>query len=117
MAESNRKQISQGDLTRALKSNFSMLPSWKKLVDDKFHFDFTMLEPDAKTFYRGGREYHRPIGWMRYALSVAGRFEDDDWLGIHADNDDDKSDAKEWPVAYHGTNRIYANPISSDGFR
>ena len=54
-----------------------------------------MLMTKEKRFTRGGVEYHRPCGWMRYAIKVLGKYEDDIWLGSN-------NNPNEWPVSYHG---------------
>ena len=60
-------------------------------------------------FFRGGKEYKRPCGWKRIALKVAGKYEDDVWLGM-------ENDEGEWPVAYHGTNFKEMYDICLKGF-
>ncbi|KAH7706624.1 hypothetical protein AAVH_26153, partial [Aphelenchoides avenae] len=71
------------------------------------NFDFRKVEDAGKTFVRGGTPYIRPTGSMRYALEVANRYDDKDWL---------KNDASGWAVAYHGTARENALSIVRNGF-
>ena len=52
-----------------------------KLLDYHFDFDFTNMHDDGTEFYRGGHHYYRPYGWRRIALKVAGKYENDTWLG------------------------------------
>lgn len=55
----------------------------KGLRDTRFDYDFSKIIDNAITFERGSFPYKRPCGWKRYALSVLGRYENDDtWLGV-----------------------------------
>ncbi|GBC02582.1 hypothetical protein RclHR1_00470012 [Rhizophagus clarus] len=85
----------------------------KDFLDPKYDFDFTDLEDDGKKHYRGQRElYRRPYGWNRIALNVSGKYgHDNRWLGYHGDS------PYEWPVSYHGTNRMCFDPIAEEGYR
>ena len=47
----------------------------------EFDYDFTYAKDDGEQYMRGGFEYKRPYGWMRFAVRVLGRYENDDWLG------------------------------------
>ncbi|KAH7706623.1 hypothetical protein AAVH_26152 [Aphelenchoides avenae] len=71
------------------------------------NFDFRNVSDAGKTFVRGGVPYIRPTNSMRYALEVADRYDDKDWL---------KDDASGWAVAYHGTTRENAVSIIRNGF-
>mmetsp|Transcript_106993 Transcript_106993/g.168946 ORF Transcript_106993/g.168946 Transcript_106993/m.168946 type:complete len:142 (+) Transcript_106993:3-428(+) len=61
---------------------------------------------------RGGRVYDPPNGWKRFAVRVAGRFDDGDntWMSM------DGSDG-EWAVAYHGTSGRGLAPIVTQGLK
>ena len=52
-----------------------------KLLVHRLDFDFSNMHDDGKEYYRGGRRYYRPYGWRRIALKVAGKYENDTWLG------------------------------------
>eukprot|EP00210_Caulerpa_lentillifera_P009202 g8773.t1 len=45
--------------------------------DPVFDYDFSDLNDGGMVFSRGGENYTRPCGWMRYALAVKGRYDDD----------------------------------------
>ena len=64
---------------------------------------------------RGGFEYKRPYGWKRYAVSVLNRYVNDDWLGPDGIRTGQASG--EWPVSYHGTNKISAEKIVEEGYK
>ena len=55
---------------------------------------------------RGNMDYYPPIGWVGHGLRVLGKYDngDDTWLGMN-------NSAKEWCVAYHGTNIKFAKSI------
>ena len=80
----------------------------------EYDYDFTDLKDDGKTYTRGGFEYKRPYGWKRIAIKVAGRYEDDDWLGPSGIRTAEAPG--EWPVSYHGTNMSSAKMILKDGY-
>lgn len=82
--------------------------------DPRFDYDFTHVNDNGKHFYRGGKEYHRPCGWYRYALKVLGKYENDTWLGKPGKRYD--SSDEEWPVSYHGTAVSNAGDITQEGY-
>ncbi|CAG8594606.1 8268_t:CDS:2 [Funneliformis caledonium] len=47
----------------------------------RFDYDFTNINDNGKTHMRGKFEYKRPCGWMRIALNVLNKYENNDWLG------------------------------------
>ncbi|CAF3816312.1 unnamed protein product [Adineta steineri] len=79
--------------------------SWDKHYD----YDFTNIDDKGKRFIRGGIEYRRPCGAIRLAIKVAGKFENEVWLGSN-------NGAGEWPVSYHGTKHDAAKSIAQTGF-
>ncbi len=87
-------------------------------LDPGFDYDFTGQSDDGKRYDRGGYEYHRPYGWMRFALKVLNREEygyNNTWLG--ADGIRTASTTGEWPVSYHGTKQVATKGIVHDGYR
>ena len=84
------------------------------LMDSRFDYDFTRVADDGTKYYRGGHEYSRPYGWMRYAIKVIGRFENDKWLGRKGQRT--HSTDGEWPVSYHGTGESASGSIVQDGY-
>ena len=48
---------------------------------DQLNYDFTNILVDQQTFYRGGSQYIRPLGSMRYGLDVVDKYGDNAWLG------------------------------------
>lgn len=84
-------------------------------LDPRYDFDFSNLQDDGKAYMRGGFVYRRPYGWQRLAIKVIGRYKDDSWLGPNGIRTEQAS--AEWPVAYHGTNLMRANQITSEGFK
>ena len=83
-------------------------------LDPTFDYDFSNFKDDGKRYMRGGFEYKRPYGWKRIAIKVAGRYEDDDWLGPNGIRTDQARG--EWPVSYHGTNMSSAKMILKKGY-
>lgn len=84
----------------------------------RFDYDFTNERDDGKRYLRGGFEYHRPYGWMRFALNVLNRKEynrDNTWLG--ADGIRTESTTGEWPVSYHGTKQQNVKYIIDTGYK
>ena len=84
-------------------------------LDPKFDHDFTGERDDGNPYMRGGFEYKRPYGWMRYAIRVLGRYGNDDWLGPNGVRTGQASG--EWPVSYHGTDMSSAKMIVKEGYK
>ncbi|KAF0544996.1 ubiquitin-domain-containing protein [Gigaspora margarita] len=78
-------------------------------LDSRFDYDFTKKKDIGKIFIRGSIQYKRPYGWKRFALKVAGKYDngDDKWLGKGKNS---------WPVSYHGTAKHNARSIAEDGY-
>jgi hypothetical protein len=89
---------------RAINSD-DLLVLDKNSWDQRYDYDFTNMDDKGKRFTRGGVEYCRPCGWKRFAIKVAGKYEDEVWLGSNGD-------PNEWPVSYHGTRHDAANSIA-----
>ena len=81
----------------------------------QFDYDLTNAKDDGTQYMRGGFEYKRPYGWKRYAVSVHGRYENDDWLG--PDGIRTSQASGEWPVSYHGTYMSSAEKIVKEGYK
>ena len=81
----------------------------------EFDYDFTYAKDDGEQYMRGGFEYKRPYGWMRFAVRVLGRYENDDWLG--PDGIRTRQESGEWPVSYHGTDMSSAEKIVKEGYK
>jgi len=76
-----------------------------QFLDPSFDYDFTKIDDTGKQFFRGTKEYKRPVGWTRYAINVSGKFPDDtEWFKT-------TNDPAVWPVAYHGTRSQNVMPI------
>ncbi|EGC31581.1 hypothetical protein DICPUDRAFT_89601 [Dictyostelium purpureum] len=76
----------------------------------EFNCDFTKVI-DNQIFKRGGEDYIRPCGWMKFAFNVGELVNTNDkglWLG-------DKNLSGEWPVSYHGTGLYKGKTISEIG--
>ena len=86
------------------------------MLDSKYHYDLTNTSDDGTKYYRGGKLYYRPYGWMRYGLKVLGKYDNGDntWLG--EDGIRTKSSAGEWPVSYHGTGIHEGCSIAQGGY-
>ena len=84
------------------------------LLDPSCDHDFTNEREDGEVYIRGGEVYHRPYGWYRYALKVLNKYEDNTWLGGGGIRT--ASTAGEWPVSYHGTTKIGAEGIATQGY-
>ena len=85
-----------------------------KLLNPSFDYNFTDMTDDGTKFYRGGKPYHHPYGWERFALKVLGKYDDDKWLGA-AGYRTNSSDG-EWPVSYHGTGVNVTGNIAQEGY-
>ncbi|CAG8622027.1 9855_t:CDS:1, partial [Paraglomus brasilianum] len=85
----------------------SYLPS--SALDPRYDYDFTHIKDIGAMFMRGKARYRRPCGWQRFALKVAGRYDngDDTWLG---------AGKTAWPVSYHGTTEDNARSIAEEGY-
>ena len=81
----------------------------------QYDYDFTGEKDDGKRYMRGDFEYKRPYSWMRYAVKVAGRYENDTWLGPDGIRTDQASG--EWPVSFHETDRSSAEKIVKEGYK
>ena len=81
----------------------------------EFDYDFTYVKDDGLRYMRGGYDYKRPYGWMRYAVRALGRYENDEWLGPDGIRTNEASG--EWPVSYHGTNLSSAEKIVEEGYK
>lgn len=79
-------------------------------LDPKYNRDFTYVNDNHRDFYRGGEEYKRPCGWMRFALKVEDKFDSNVWLGY-------TNAVGEWPVSYHGTSEHNASSIADEGYK
>jgi len=86
------------------------------ILDTRYNYDFTNMKDEGETFKRGDRTYHRPYGWMRVALNVKDKYENSDWLGGVSGNIRTESIDKEWPVTYHGTEKVSADIIAAGGY-
>ena len=84
------------------------------LLDPAYDCDFSRKKDDGTAYFRGGRRYHRPYGWTRYALKVLGRYEDDTWLGRRGFRRN--STEGEWAVSYHGTAAGTSGSIAQEGY-
>lgn len=93
---------------RAMNSN-DLLVLDKTSWDQHYDFDFTTIDDRGNRFTRGGIEYRRPCGWKRHAIRVAGKYEDEVWLGS-------SNSRNEWPVSYHGTGLDEGKSIAQVGF-
>ena len=78
-------------------------------LDPHYDYDFTNIDDKGTRFTRGSVEYRRPCGWKRYAIKVAGKYENEVWLGSN-------NNPNEWPVSYHGTKHDAANSIAQAGY-
>ncbi|XP_047134534.1 uncharacterized protein LOC101237461 [Hydra vulgaris] len=77
--------------------------------DPQYDYDFTNVTDENKTFKRGGMNYVRPCGWMRFAIKVSDKYENLTWLG-------NSNIPGEWAVSYHGTGKNQAKSIAMDGY-
>jgi len=68
------------------------------MLDPEYDYEFPNVTVDDKDHYRGGKLYRRPLGCLRYALKVLGRYDNDWWLN-------DKN--IEWPVSYHTSGKNF----------
>lgn len=84
--------------------------------DEMFDFahnqDFRNFKGRISPMQRGGVPYSLPIGWKRFAVRVAGQFDNGDntWMCL----DGRKG---EWAVAYHGTKQDALLPILLNGLK
>lgn len=82
----------------------------EQMFDFRYVQDFRGTKDDGRKMYRGGKEYHLPVGWKRFAVQVKGVYDDGDnsWL---------REDESGWAVAYHGTSKEGLGGILCTGFR
>ena len=81
----------------------------------QYDYDLTDEKDDGKQHMRGGFEYKRPYGWMRYAIRVLGKYGNDVWLG--PDGIRTSQASGEWPVSYFGTDMSGAEKIVKEGYK
>lgn len=82
--------------------------------DPPYNYDFTNEIDDGETYIRGGKVYHRPYGWKRFAVKVLNddRYgKDNTWLGENGIRT--KECKGEWPVSYHGTGNGGKDAVNS----
>ena len=84
------------------------------LLDPKHDCDFTMEKDDGAQYFRGGKPYYRPYGWMLFALKVRGKYADDKWLGEPGPRI--SSSPHEWAVSYYGTKVENCSSILQSGY-
>ena len=89
----------------------------ESLLDRKYDYDFTDKKDDGTEFYRGERRYHPPYGWMRHALKVRDKYDNNTWLGEDGISLREHSSEGEWAVSYHGTNVNVSGSIAEEGYR
>ncbi|ELP89044.1 hypothetical protein EIN_164640 [Entamoeba invadens IP1] len=67
-------------------------------LSSRFNYDFRGITDVGHSYIRGGLPYRRPVGYMRYAINVLGKFDNgnDTWLAQNGS-------AGEWAVSYHGS--------------
>ncbi|CAG8510294.1 15187_t:CDS:1 [Racocetra fulgida] len=86
-------------------------------LDPQYDFDFTNITDTGVTFYRGQRQYNRPVGWKRIALKVTNKYGNDNtWLGTRSRHFRYHSEPDEWPVSFHGTAKRNGRSIAEDGY-
>ena len=81
-----------------------------KINGNAFAPQFNFTYPQAgniENFTRGSRKFDRPLGWVKYAITVLGKYENDAWLG-HTNQ------PGEWPVSYHGTDKMCSESVSTN---
>lgn len=82
------------------------------ILDLNWNYDFRGHDDTGKKFYRGGLEYTRPVGCMRNALAVTGKYDggNNNWLGQN-------NNSGEWCVSYNGSNTENVHEIVTWGQR
>ena len=88
----------------------------ESLLDRKYDYDFTDKKDDGTEFYRGGRRYYPPYGWMRHALKVRDKYDNNTWLGEDGTSLRVNSSEGEWAVSYHGTKVNVSGSIAKKGY-
>ncbi|KAN0030627.1 hypothetical protein ACTA71_009267 [Dictyostelium dimigraforme] len=78
------------------------------ILSPQFNYDFTNII-DVDQFSRGGENYIRPCGWMRFALRVKEYENDEKWIGCN-------NGVGEWPVSYHATGQLENKSIAENGY-
>mmetsp|Transcript_49457 Transcript_49457/g.143423 ORF Transcript_49457/g.143423 Transcript_49457/m.143423 type:complete len:392 (-) Transcript_49457:127-1302(-) len=83
-----------------------------QLFDFAHNHDYRGWSGGSTTARRGGVEYRIPVGWKRFAVRVAGRYDggDNTWLCV-----DGRSG--EWAVVYHGTKQAFLPHIVFTGLK
>lgn len=87
--------------------------SANEVFDFSRNRDYSSLTDNGHTMLRGGQPYKIPIGWKRFAVKVAGKFDNGDntWMKMNGT-------PGEWAVAYHGTKHAHlANIIVKEGLK
>ncbi|EFA86484.1 hypothetical protein PPL_00278 [Heterostelium album PN500] len=83
-----------------------------------YNYDFRGIKVDSDVYKRGGQIYERPVGYMRYAMTVLGQYSDgDQWLGVKGRPSSTESAPGEWIVSYHGTDTDEFGSMSNSGYK
>ena len=89
-------------------AEFQLVP--KSFLDPGYDYNYSASDGN-KVFKRGTRTFIRPCGWMKKALLVLSKYENDEWLGTSGRQSEVSSVGGEWPVAYHGTKKSEVEAI------
>lgn len=83
-----------------------------QLFDFAHNHDYRQWRGNSRTVKRGGWEYRIPVGWKRFAVRVAGRYDggDNTWLCLDGRHG-------EWAVVYHGTKQEFLSHIVLSGLK
>ncbi|RKO90593.1 hypothetical protein BDK51DRAFT_32968 [Blyttiomyces helicus] len=117
-----RVVVQAGIVQPTIQQLLASKPAWlpHAHLDPDHHHDFVSACPTTTPkLYRGGVVYTPPFGWLRLAIKVRGKYNDDAWLGRPAPPGRDRrirSSPGEWWVTFHGTSVDGARGIVERGY-
>merc|ERR1712226_420045 len=103
LAESN---IQNGSTLHLIIRRRGCLKIDEKSFDSRYDYKY----PPAGTtenYRRGKKDFQRPLGWVKYAIKVLGKYESDAWIG-------NQNQSGEWPVSYHGTDTMCTETMGAE---
>lgn len=87
---------------------FQLVPS--TFLDPGYDYNYSASDGNT-VFSRGNRTFIRPCGWIKKALLVLNKYENNVWLGTSGRRSQSLSVGGEWPVSYHGTKKTAVEAI------
>lgn len=98
--------------TAMRQAGFELFATPDNMFDFSRNRDYRDTQDNGHMMQRGGWPYKIPVGWKRFAVNVAGKYDGGDNTWMHMDGK-----PGEWAVAYHGTKYNCLPQILHEGLR